>query len=82
MAEWINVKDRLPDKNGRYLCFDGMYMHIYRFATNFSELDQYDFDGITGSGFCEYDREWGYTEISDVTHWMPLPEAPKGDHNG
>ena len=27
--------------------------------------------------WCIFDSEWGYTEIYNVTHWMPLPELPK-----
>lgn len=84
MPEWISVKDRLPDKNGRYLCcydlgiVSGKSIGIYSFAKNLYKVDKYDFKGMKRMGWYDYDSEWGYGEMSGVTHWMPLPELPKG----
>ena len=30
-------------------------------------------------GVLIYDREQGYFHHNKVTHWMPLPELPKGE---
>lgn len=82
MPEWISVKDRLPNKDGKYLCcwdFNGhKSIAIYGFAKNLSKVDKYDFKGKKHKGWFDYDSEWGYGEMSGVTHWMPLPELPKG----
>lgn len=70
--QWISVKDRLPEKlnenNQVYLTeevigFDGESACIGQFKV-------YKYDGLwtffDGEGF-----------RGDITHWMPLPEAPK-----
>ena len=65
VAEWVSVKDRLPEKSGCYLAITT--------AGNRSVLDYSNkykmfncFDDIEPKGL----------EI-EVTHWMPLPELPK-----
>jgi hypothetical protein len=82
MAEWISVKDRLPEENGRYLCnipiYEG-YQEVLDFATNLEAVDDYDFYHQNHAGFYDYDHEWGYVEVPAITHWMPLPEPPKGE---
>jgi hypothetical protein len=82
MNKWISVKDRLPDKNGKYLCYCGESFikttDIYSFAKNLKKVDKYDFRDKK-AGWYSYDSEWGYFERSGVTHWMPLPEPPKED---
>ena len=81
MAEWISVKERLPDKDGKYLCYcDYGYsasMDVYSFAKNLYEVDDCDFWGEKRAGWYYYDSEYGYCETSSVTHWMPLPDAPQ-----
>ena len=82
MAEWISVKERLPEENGRYLCnipiYEG-YQEVLYFATNLEAVDDYDFYHRNHAGFFDYEHKYGYCEHSDVTHWMPLPEPPKGE---
>lgn len=82
MAEWISVKDRLPDKNGKYLCCVesyGNYRYIaaYSFALNLEKIDKYDFYNQRHCGWYGCDSEYGYYEHEGVTHWMQLPELPK-----
>ena len=85
-GEWISVEDRLPEKDGQYLCFCNYsinghpgYMHIYDFALNLMKVDKYDFKGQKYAGWYSYDGEWGYCNHTNITHWQPLPELPKGD---
>jgi hypothetical protein len=65
VQKWIPVTERLPEKHGKYLVL----------TPNCTWLIWYD----TECGFYDNDPEWGDIEIDDVTHWMPLPEPPKGD---
>ena len=66
MAEWINVKDRLPSDGQYLICYklntkpQSYVFHVARFAKNLHEVDEYDFDRKDVSGFYDYDSEWGY----------------------
>lgn len=64
MAEWISVKDKLPETEGEVLAvlFGRVYMVWYLAAKKQFE---------TPNGFV-----W---DNKTVTHWMPLPEPPKED---
>ena len=64
VQEWISVDDRLP-KNGK----EGVLI-----ALRWGEVD---------IGWCE-DGRWDSEfvneyEDGEVTHWMPLPQPPKGE---
>ena len=65
VQEWISVKDRLPEKKGTFLVC--------------TKNDFYGTKNIAKVRF--YDGEWHGTGgiWSNVTHWMPLPEMPKGE---
>lgn len=65
--EWISVKDRLPERRGRYIVAVCNYI---------GKIDVFDL-------WFDY-PEWYIDEDDDlyqfeVTHWMPLPEPPKGE---
>lgn len=66
VQEWISVDDRLPEEKVTCIVH---YKHAY--------CDNDDYWAI---GICFYDGEKfriGYAY--KVTHWMPLPEPPKGE---
>ena len=67
VQEWISVKDRLPENDQWALCFmkDKSFGTFRVFQWNY--IDWQWNDG----------NEW-YDE-NDVTHWMPLPQPPKGE---
>lgn len=80
MAEWISVKDRLPDKDGQYLVFTEQGdCYNAPFDTNVGD------GGEFGIWFNRYhpdtlgflDSQW--QEYEGITHWMPLPEPPDGE---
>ena len=81
--EWISVDDRLPTEDGDYLTFETTftckfrYQRVRHFAKDLEKVDEYDFKGIKRAGWYAYDSEWGYYEVDDITHWMPLPQPPK-----
>lgn len=79
MSEWIPCKDRLPEKDGRYLVsyhvFDDVYLvSIEFFALNMHEVDEY-FNEVPG--WYNYDEVYGYYEKVEVNAWMLLPEHYK-----
>ena len=63
-SKWISVKERLPERYKYVLLWDAMDRDIFM-------------------GILNDKREWycpGYQdEPFDITHWMPLPEKPKGE---
>ena len=79
-VQWINVKEKLPEKDGQYLVvyifFDCKGMGVVRFSHNLHEIDEYIFD-TERPGWYEPDDEVGYFERTTVTHWAKLPEFPK-----
>ena len=77
VPQWISVKDRLPDVAGMYIvtACDEWCSHgegIW-YGTTVVVADY--------SGGCwNWNDNGTDCDINDlVTHWMPLPEAPKGD---
>lgn len=72
--EWISVDERLPD------CEQGAESEAVLFITK----QGFMYTGYFGCGGIYHDRYFreyknsteGY-DISNVTHWMPLPEPPQ-----
>lgn len=66
MNDWISVEDRLPENNERVLafCADNCVQDVV----------------WSWSDNCWYGRTFALTYKEGlVTHWMPLPELPKGE---
>ena len=81
--EWISVKDRLPEEDGAYLVtansFGNRQSVKFRwFAKDGEKVDAYDLAGQKDVWYL-YDIECGYVPINSATHWMPIPQAPKGE---
>ena len=88
VQEWISVKDRLPEYPGHYLvCTSINYWHggcmdineNHKYYPNGTPVG---YDGSTMSVLdCYYDvaGHWNRVCDSHVTHWMPIPEPPKGE---
>lgn len=77
--KWIPVEEKLPEKDGEYLCQREIYgnyaMEVLSFSNNLYKVDKYDFfDCKDKKGFYGYDSECGYLEYSKIEAWMPLPE--------
>lgn len=62
--EWISVEDRLPDKDGEYLTWDGLIYFLIWFNASLGLWNVSEGGDISSA-------------IRDITHWMPLPEPPK-----
>lgn len=71
-SKWIPVTERLPEKDADVLCCRGNHIgalrDVYTYKGDGKWEDSYGF--------------WNYTDIEGITHWMPLPEPPKGVDNG
>ena len=66
VQEWISVKERLTEEKVNCIVH---YKHAY--------CDNDDYWAI---GMCFYDGEkFQLGPAYKVTHWMPLPERPKGE---
>ena len=88
VQEWISVKDRLPEYPGHYLvCTSINYWHggcmdineNHKYYPNGTPVG---YDGSTMSVLdCYYDvaGHWNRVCDSHVTHWMPIPQPPKGE---
>lgn len=64
-GKWISVKDKLPEKEGEYIAFDG--------ESVFGAYYEIDTSGTRWTDPVEMYGEF------EVTHWMPLPEPPNDD---
>ena len=83
VQEWISVKDRLPEEDGSYLVYSNSFgnhksVKLRWFAKDAEMAGAYDIAGQKNVWYL-YDSECGYISINSVTHWMPLPEPPKGE---
>ena len=69
VQQWIPVTERLPKDNERVLVYhdDGMI----RFGIN-----KGGFADVVSSLYLKHNHR---TCFSKVTHWMPLPQPPKGE---
>ena len=66
VQEWISANDRLPEHGGVVLCF-----------MKFGEQRILQWDEVSSwwIGYGHGD-DWQKT---DVTHWQPMPQPPKGE---
>lgn len=67
VQEWVPVTERLPEDSGYYLV-----------------VHQNKYNGSISIAFemyikCKIGEWWENDYAYDVTHWMPLPEPPKGE---
>ena len=78
MSEWISVKDRLPDKTGRYLAVKKRIAPDY-LGGNRTDIVILRFFVDKGFRMPKHIPDWINEEINEeVTHWMTLPDKPKG----
>ena len=68
MAEWISVKERLPEKGSDYLC-----RCIIRDNTEYPFFMVLRYILIDKNPHFQHECNDGLR----VTHWIPIPEPPK-----
>ena len=66
VQEWISVKDRLPEAGGYVVCI-AKRNPFSRFMPMVARIEK---NGWVNPITEQY--------ISEVTHWMPIPQPPKG----
>ena len=66
VQEWISVKNKVPKNSGYYLV-----VHRNKYNGNISTA-------IETYIKCRIGEWWADDYVYNVTHWMPLPELPKG----
>lgn len=72
MGEWISVEDRLPGEKDYKSCRENLDGAVLWFNGNEMGLGWF------------YRSTWQWADLYDevieppVTHWMPMPEPPKG----
>lgn len=69
-AKWISARERLPEESGMYL--------VFTYRGNRTVLDYSERHKIFNS-FDSFSTEEANEVAIAVTHWMPLPEPPKGN---
>ena len=66
VQEWVSVNDRLPEEKANYIVY---YKHAFC-----------DDENHIGICVCFYDGyEFQMDFAHKATHWMPLPNPPKGE---
>ena len=67
VQEWVSVKDRLPEESGYYLVFaDNGRREVLSYSKKYQAFNAFD---------DAYSEEY----VIPVTHWMPMPNPPKGE---
>ena len=81
VQEWISVDDRLPEDEQEVLVishgWDGRLVYIGSHKR--VEAQKSWLTGITNKSSEWLLWGWSYLKEPMVTHWMPLPEPPKGE---
>lgn len=67
VPQWISVKDRLPENYIDVIVFDAISRGMFPAAIGSS--GEWEIPGFRADAF-------------NFTHWMPIPEPPKGEKNG
>ncbi len=77
-AEWISVEERLPKNDWGNHWKDRKYYLVFTKPSGLMNVAVYGYkehDWWIDRNSCVLDKK----NYKEVTHWMPLPEPPKGE---
>lgn len=84
VPQWISVKDRLPEAEQEVLVISRGWGDRLLYVGQYKKMEAQT-SPLTGITSKESDWllwGWSYLREPQVTHWMPLPEPPKGENDG
>lgn len=75
--EWYYTKQKLPEKEGLYLCYteDGFYV-LCKFSNNLYDIDGFDLCDGGKRGFYRGNPTVGFRRYNAIEYWTCLPEPP------
>ena len=80
--EWVAVEERLPEYNpgtGAKSYWVAKKDNAGNWQMKIAQYCDYGY-AMTMDAETEVTwRDWDFTKIANVTHWMPLPKSPKED---
>lgn len=80
--EWVSVEERLPEYNpgtGAKSYWVAKKDNAGNWQMKIAQYCDYGY-AMTMDAETEVTwRDWDFTKIANVTHWMPLPKSPKED---
>lgn len=77
-GEWISVEERLPDNDWGKHWKERKYYLVFTKPSGLMNVAVYGYkehDWWIDRNSCVLDKK----NYNEVTHWMPLPEPPKGE---
>ena len=78
VQEWISVKDRLPKRPPDRVDDQGR-----SWFTTGIECLVYDGKNVFAAHYCFMNKCFWYSDtlhpLKNITHWMPIPQPPKGE---
>ena len=92
MPKWVRVEDRLPEESGEYTVYiqmgTGVEVPDFFGSNDLSYVTSIYFRKEQNIWLDEYDESYN-ADLSlvdtvnayHVTHWMPLPQKPKGEQD-
>ena len=90
MTKWTSVKNQLPEESGEYIVYiqmgNGVEVPDFFGSNDLSYVTSMYFKKGQGLWLDEYDEAYN-ADLSlvdtaneyHITHWMPLPQKPKGE---
>jgi hypothetical protein len=79
MSNWIKVEDRLPQPRKAVLVYAPEMVEPITCMYYDPESDSAEFGEWVSEPSGPSRGGWSSLSEADVTHWMPLPEAPSGN---
>lgn len=74
VGKWIPVTERLPEQSGKYIVCSERKIKV----GNWERMEK----KVYQAKFYVYPNGWHWGQKDNgkyITHWMPMPEAPKGE---